>query len=218
MMPDILKPRWLSSIQEIPSLTKADLSASTLTFWKDPSSPQHNSYGTYYLQLYSLNFSMNPLLIHPSPDIAYLPPNSLAYDSWPSTQMRELLSTEAPAHSPKPKQQNRLRTRPLLSELNLWPQSHFHLISQEQWSQTSVSGRGEPLSAVQDSYQQKNTSWLLLCQQERETEREKTKQNKKNPWTAGCPAKWAVECRFCLSVTQKKKKKKSVFGSGWQPH
>lgn len=84
-------------------LTKADLSALTPLFWRDPNSPQdYNSYSTYDPPLLRLNFSMNPLLIHPSPDIAYLLPDSLTYESWPSSQMSELLSTETPAYSPKP--------------------------------------------------------------------------------------------------------------------
>lgn len=107
--------------------------------------------------------------------------------------MRELLSTEARARRPKPIQRDRLRTRSLLCELNLWPPYRFHLISLEQWSQTSVSGMW---------------SLSICCSGEPSAEKHRLTPPSagKMLWTAGRPAKRALECRLRLSVTQRREK------------
>lgn len=133
MMSDILKPGLLSSIQEITSLIKAGLSALTLTFWRDPSSSQHhNSYSTC---LWTFPWTLK--LIHPT--LVCSMSNSLALESWTSSQMRELLSTGAPARCPKSIQQ--AAWGPGRCSVSWISGRHFaSLISLEQWSKTSVSG------------------------------------------------------------------------------
>lgn len=112
----------------------------SLTFWRDTNPPQHyNSYGTYYAQLFSLWGFPQTHCLFPRCSIS----SPKLPDVWKLAVQpdEELLSTEAPACSlSKPPED-----QAAVSELNLWPRSHFHLISLEQWSQTSVSGT-EPLS------------------------------------------------------------------------
>lgn len=159
-----------------------------MTFGQTP--VHHTVTHTLRMILRCVNLYMNPLSIHPFP--AYVDSDSLACDSWP--RQGSFLP---------PKAANRQRTRLLLSELNLWPQSHFHLLSQKHWSQTSVSGR-------QSLYLQFRTAIS------RETLAESNSismrgEEKRNSWKFSQARRW-IYSRISLSTTLKNI---SVFGSGW---
>lgn len=96
-----------------------------------------------------------------------------------------------------------LRTRPLLCELNLWPPARFHLISLEQWSQTSISGM-RSLSICCSGELSAEKHWLSPFLSARKMLR-----------TAGCPTERALECRLRLRGTQKREKHFFFGHSRW---
>lgn len=185
IMFDTLKPSWLSSMQEITSQTTSGQSASNLTSWRDPSSPQHHN-SVVESELFHEPLSS---FIHPS-FAAHLPPKlpdawklAVRPDEGPSFHRRPPLGLQNQHGGPP----EGLAAAPRAGSLAT-DSLGFNLTGA---MIANICKRDAEYLPFRRAVRGKNTGWLILCQRGERLR------------TAGGPTERALECRLGLSVTQR---------------